>query len=70
MEDEQALPPAVELIDVLEQPPHSEEDPASTRSTEPPEAPARAPTVEPAPSSGPEVMELSWLLELRVWPER
>ena len=69
LEAERAPPPAIEVIDVLEQPPHSGEQLARTPSTEPPQAPVEAPTVGPATPSGPEVMELIPVLELRARPE-
>ena len=54
LDEEQAPPPALEVMDVPEQPPNSMEQPAigPKQPCEPPREPAPAPTVGPAEASG------------------
>ncbi|XP_038445614.1 ral guanine nucleotide dissociation stimulator-like [Canis lupus familiaris] len=56
LEEEQAPPPALEVVDVPQPPPNSMEQLASgmEQPVEPPEEPAPAPTVEPGEGSGSE----------------
>ncbi|CAK7295414.1 Ral guanine nucleotide dissociation stimulator [Vulpes lagopus] len=58
LEEEQAPPPALEVVDVPEPPPNSMEQLASgpEQPTEPPEGPAPAPTLEPGEGSGADVI--------------
>ena len=60
LEDEQVPPPAIEVVDVPEQPPNSMEQLASDteKHPEPRQEPTPALTVGLAEASGPEVIEL------------
>ncbi|KAM8932820.1 uncharacterized protein AAEQ78_019365 [Lycaon pictus] len=66
LEEEQAPPPALEVMAMPEPPPNSMEQPASgpRKPLEPPEKPTPPLTVEPGEDSGSEGM---WLLEMRTW---
>ncbi|CAK7295451.1 hypothetical protein VULLAG_LOCUS4733 [Vulpes lagopus] len=70
-EEDQALGPAIQVQEVLEQSPDSVEQPASAteQHPEPPQEPTQALTSGPAAAHGPELFEQAQQLVLSTWPE-